>query len=460
MKYRSNYRSRRTGRSGSDSGVWGYLMPFLILVCIGVIAVLIFNLWKAIYGEDEDFSAYMHFVDGSAKIKPFGTDSFVSWNSDTRLAIGDEVVTSPDARIIVEFFDGTIMRLDGETNVLFEEIDGESRNPFLKLLLVDGKIWFNKSANNAGGTDINVATENLLIKSEGDNIFAVDNNFDESVRVLDGDDIEVDVLAEDGKPVETVSIAVGQEVVFTEDILDRFWQFQSPNALQAISDVFRRSEWYTWNANEDESPTKFRKSDGESVVDESLIESDPEELNTSSSFDDSVTFEESVSFTDSKTTDPSEEDEEDVTTISSAPTVSAVSGVTKVNADGFYVVTSTTATLQGAVPEGTESVMVNGYTLQQFKAGDSQWKYLANSDYGLMKEGENVYDVYAVGADGKKSPVLKVKVFYKAAPKPAPTPTPTPTPGPTTSTTTPPSTSTTTEPTAPTTDGAAATNDI
>ena len=59
------------------------------------------------------------------------------------------------------------------------------------------------------------------------------------------------------------------------------------------------------------------------------------------------------------------------------------------------------------------AVVVNTYTLQKFKAGDSAWSYFANADYNLMKEGENVYEVYAIDKDGKKTASVTVKVLYK-----------------------------------------------
>ncbi|MEK7127071.1 MAG: hypothetical protein AAB848_03095, partial [Patescibacteria group bacterium] len=82
-----------------------------------------------------------------------------------------------------------------------------------------------------------------------------------------------------------------------------------------------------------------------------------------------------------------------------------------VNANGFYEVTSHLATLTGQI-SGADKVVVNGYTLQKFKPGDITWTYFANADYGLMKVGENIYEVYAFDAAGNKSEKLTVKVLY------------------------------------------------
>ncbi|MFH1218356.1 MAG: hypothetical protein V1679_00755, partial [Candidatus Peregrinibacteria bacterium] len=93
------------------------------------------------------------------------------------------------------------------------------------------------------------------------------------------------------------------------------------------------------------------------------------------------------------------------------PAILTVAGGTEVNADGFYVVTSSLATLKGSV-SGAEKVVVNNYTLQQFKPGDQMWTYFANADYDLMQVGENTYEVYALGSDGSRSESIFVKVLY------------------------------------------------
>ncbi|MFA5948573.1 MAG: hypothetical protein WC806_06455, partial [Candidatus Gracilibacteria bacterium] len=95
------------------------------------------------------------------------------------------------------------------------------------------------------------------------------------------------------------------------------------------------------------------------------------------------------------------------------PVVTSVAGVTTKNSDGFYEVDANPAVITGTASVGTEQVVVNTFVLKKFKAGDDTWSYFANSDYGLMKEGENVYEVYAIDKDGKKTASVTVKVLYK-----------------------------------------------
>lgn len=68
-------------------------------------------------------------------------------------------------------------------------------------------------------------------------------------------------------------------------------------------------------------------------------------------------------------------------------------------------------TISGIVDPQTIAVEVNGFRLQKFTAGDTQWKYTANAQYGNMISGENTYTVVAIGPDNKKSSA-SIRVNY------------------------------------------------
>ncbi len=93
------------------------------------------------------------------------------------------------------------------------------------------------------------------------------------------------------------------------------------------------------------------------------------------------------------------------------PGIVSVAGGTQKDANGYYVVKSNPATLMGSA-SGAAKVVVNGYELQKYQSGSGTWSYYANADFGLMKEGENTYEIYSLDAEGNKSEVLIVKVIY------------------------------------------------
>ncbi|PIR54933.1 hypothetical protein COU74_04310 [Candidatus Peregrinibacteria bacterium CG10_big_fil_rev_8_21_14_0_10_36_19] len=391
-----------------------------------MIFVLLFNLWKTVFKSEPTQGAYMHIVGGTVEMKTWGTEDFFELASDALIVQGDELKTSAGAQVIVEFFDGTVMRLDGGSDVVFEEMSDDPKAPAMSLLLVDGKAWFNKVYKNSESTNIVVRGSDIVVASSGSNIFEVVNEFDESVRVLHGDSLSVDVISNDdsGKVVDTETIGVGQEIVFNDDVLARYWQHQSPSVLSALSDEFKDSSWYLWNTDEDKNPTEFVKVDSDTgtfikVEPKKLEPPIEEEALDGESSEDSEGESVDGAEKDSETKDgDSATEKEDPKKAESAPlkkpTIASVEGLTKTNSDGFYVVTGRLATLTGTV-SGAEKVIVNGFTLTKFKPGDTTWSYFANADFSLMVKGENTYEIVAVSADGTKSEPLIVKVFHDPA---------------------------------------------
>jgi len=414
-----------------QGGMTNYLMPFLIIICIGVIGVLLFSLWGAIMNDDVKKAAYMHMVSGSAEMKTWGTEDFFNISTDALIMQGDEIVTSADAKIIVEFFDGTIMRVDGNTDINFMEIDDKSEPPIVNLLLVNGKVWFNKLYRETGDTYISVKTGNLEIVSEKGSIFEVENGIDEIVRVFSGNasDVTVNVYDKEGaKSIENETIGVGQEAVFSDAVLEKYWQFQSPSVIMAINDEFKKVDWYVWNSTEDKTPTTFEKSvDGTQFVKvdpqvvvpttttDAQLGPDGKPLPTDGSavVEPTADSEKPIADPTKPVTDKPATDPTKPVVALPTPTITAVSGVKMLDKDGYYVVAVNPAILTGGVSGNVASVVVNGFVLKKFKVGDTTWTYFANASYDLMKEGANTYEVHTVDADGNKSPSVTVKVMYK-----------------------------------------------
>lgn len=396
-------------RSRRHNSYVDYLLPFLIIVCIGVILVLAYSLWNALFSREQSQAAYMHIVEGGAQMKTWGTDDFFSLNSDALIMEGDEIKSYAGSKLIVEFFDGTLMRVDGGSDVVFEQIDNESKVPLISVVLTDGNLWFNKLYADAGKTEINVKLKNLQVNSMSGSIFDVGNDLDKVICVLEGEDLVVDVLDQSGeKVIENENVGVGQEALFNDAVFDKYWKYQNPSVIEAVTDEFKQGEWYTWNIAEDSSPTVYEKNIEGGVK---FVKVEPQVINP----EEPVAEEIKEGVKEEPAEQPAEEtaEEEEVQLGPlTTPTITSVSGGTQKDANGFYVISSNPAVLKGAV-SGASKVVVNGWTLQKFTAGDTVWNYYANSDYGLMKAGENVYEVYALDANEVKSEPLYVKVLYQ-----------------------------------------------
>lgn len=415
-----------------------YVMPFLIILCIGVIIILAYNLYNAFTGSDVKKSAYLHILSGSAKMKTWGTNDFFNLTADAVIMQGDEVQSSSDGKFIVEFFDGTLLRMDGNSAVAFTSIDSGS-DPAITLGLNSGRIWVNKVYRDTSKTLVTVNTKNLGVVSSKGNIFEIENDGgDEVVRVFSGDgkDLDINVMDKEGKKVvETDTLGVGQEISVNAAALVKYWAYQSPSVINAISDTFKKTDFYLWNEYEDKSPTKFEKSmDGDKFV-----KVEPQVVPVVALSADGTVPSTNVAPgttpatgavtpgtapTTPATVAPAAVAPQDPKLAVSklpAPTILSVGGLTKPDKDGVYTVSANPAILKGDVSTGTVKVSVNGLELKKFKAGNKSWAYYANADYGYMKEGENIYEVYAIDDKGNKSPALKFKVIYtKPTTPPAP----------------------------------------
>lgn len=399
-----------------------YVMPFMIIICIGIILILLFNLWRLIFSKEPARAAYLHVVSGSVQMQTWGTDVFFDITSDVVVMQGDGIRTSSDAKIIVEFFDGTLMRIDGDSDIVFEAINDSSKNPEIDLNLVSGNVWFNQVYKDTGDTDIEVAAGAILVHSSEAGIFEVESGDNEVIRVFEvfeNEGLLVDIMSEaQDKVIESENVGVGQEVTFSKAVLDRYWKYQSPNVLSAVSDDFKLGDWYLWNKEEDTAPTVFEKYASEEGMGFKVVE--PESVVDETSVEAGTEVDEGDEVTPANEAAPADDDEISAEADAAPeialgpltkPVITSVAGGTQVDTNGFYRVTGKLATITGSI-SGAAKVVVNGYTLQKFKPGDANWTYYANADYGLMQEGENSYEVYALDASEKKSESLTVKVFY------------------------------------------------
>jgi len=372
------------------------------------VLILLFNLAKSLFGSDTEQSAYMHIVEGDVQMRTWGTEDFLTLSSDALIMEGDEISTSSGTKVIVEFFDGTILRASSGTDLAFEKISGDGEDASIEIVLLDGDLWINKVYSSDSISQVSVKSGSAVVRAGENTVFAVSQNQDLFVRGIQGENISVDILDKSGKKVvETEQIGIGQEIDLTSKALEKYWLYQSPSVIAAVSDEFKTSDWYLWNTEEDKKPTQFEKAAG-------LVKVEPQALTPEEPADESAATSDEVTPDQPDQGAASTED-----TVSSepvdpnTPVLVSVVGQTKPNDDGFFVVTSRVATITGTVPNTITKVSVNDYVLQKFKVGDTTWSYFANADFGLMKEGENTYEIYSYDQDGKQSGKLTVKILYQ-----------------------------------------------
>ncbi|MBU1954119.1 FecR domain-containing protein [Patescibacteria group bacterium] len=381
-----------------------FLLPFLILVSIGIIGVMAFQVWQN-WDKQGKADAYFYVIDGKAKILPYAQTEWNNAYSGTKLLLGDALKTFPTGTAVIEFFNGTKVRLNHDTAVVLADLSKTSDLETIAINLDNGVAWI-KGAKSAGVRDAHyeVRTADLLIKADG-TVFEVESKDTQIVRVLDGD-VSVEILVRTNgqeRVVDTVSVGVGQEITIDDAALKAFVENQRPSVLRAISDDFKDTDWYKWNTTEDRSPTNFSLYSGSTKIDIATLDDSQPIISISGSG----------------------EVKTEVDTINN--TVAGDESDAKVEESGVLktpVITEPKETtvkensfvLKGTVAEGTVKVVVNSnigdYELGKFQKGDTDWSYNISVAIGNLLSGENVYKVYAVDKDGNRSTPAKITITY------------------------------------------------
>ena len=83
----------------------------------------------------------------------------------------------------------------------------------------------------------------------------------------------------------------------------------------------------------------------------------------------------------------------------------------QISPNEIYQTSASVITFSGTVDPKTQSIEVNGFRLKKFNPGDTNFAYIANANYGNMKQGENIYTIKAFGPDGAVSQTA-IKIVY------------------------------------------------
>lgn len=372
-----------------------FILPFLIFIAGGVIVVLGFNLYHVLTERSEDSSAMLYIAEGNATMKLWGEKEWKKAYHSMKILEGDSLRISSNSRAVLQFSDKTILRLDGNAEVIFQTLEKSQGNVGMLLSLKSGKIWVNVPFVQGLKTNVSVEMENSLVRSPG-TIFEVEKNDTESTRVLDGK-VTMDIFIQDGskrRVLESYDVGVGQEVILKEKDVKAIRAFESPRLLAALSEEFRSSEWYNWNMQEDGSPTDFAKIAKEGSLSSqkqaNVLDTTSNELNQSVS-------------TDTVDRDPPPPAE----IVSPAPQKRTINvGVLTIEGK----VTSDVATVKVTHIAGGKS---GPFVLKKFKKGDATFHYGAGESYGNLVVGENLYRVTVKDEAGNESEPTEITVVYE-----------------------------------------------
>lgn len=367
-----------------------------------------FQVWSA-FEKQGKADAYFYVAEGRARLLPYGQSAWDNGYSGTKLLLGDSLKTLAMSRVVIAFFNGTLIRMDSDTAATLSDLSKAADKEQIVMTLDNGSVWVNgRRSPDVKEGSYQVRTSHMLVKAKG-TVFEVESGAQETVRVMDGS-VSVDVYVKgEGKErvATTIDVGVGQQITLDDATLKAIGESQSPSVLMAITEDFKASTWYGWNTAEDENPSNYRAYNASLDGGSQQTEVSGLTLQTQST-------QQSQQTSQTGETSQTQSSTEEFSSTLAAPLITKPDSASR-------SVNSGPVTIAGTVSAGTDKVIVeqtidgklDSYTLGKFKAGDTTFTYNVSETLGNLKPGDNVYTFYAVNAKGQKSNGAEITINKK-----------------------------------------------
>jgi hypothetical protein len=276
--YYRRYQPRKK-KSSFKSFFW--LVVFLVLItlfckaCVGFVMDL---------AEEKRDEAILSVNRGEAEVLLWGQNDWQSTADSQIILEGDSVRTSEGSTVTLALHNGTELRIDENTHLVFSEVLVEGDDDFVMIELKDGRVWLEQIAKEKGQMELTVQTDVLnVISLQGS--FLISNLVDdEYLYVLDGQatvefadrtagSIIEEVVVEEGNKV-AMSDARQRQLLNREDIL-LFEEYMDELAVDEFV-MWNVGTWsYTVESEPEDEPVEEEPEPEEDEIEET---SEPEEV--------------------------------------------------------------------------------------------------------------------------------------------------------------------------------------
>lgn len=357
----------RYQRTPPQKSFFAYIIPFLILIILGLIVFMLVRFWNNLgnRSSSETSYAYMQTLEGEAKVMLWGSTEWTSVPQRTiKLFKGDSIRSLPGSKVKVSLFDKHSITLNGDSEIVISELRKENQTLHTALTLTKGETWVNVMRDINPNSTFLIQTDAFQLETKGATLDVEPN----IARVIKGD-VDVDIYKGE-ETIKSTQIGVGQELVLTDLKVQSLVDNTDAELLSMLSDEFKLSGWYLFNTE--------GKNIGSNQTGNTVILEDPVLPNIETDLE-----------------------------VVAKPVITSPAG------DGEeFTITGTKQKISGMVKAGTAKVIVNDYTLQSFTEGSTEWGYNADVKYGNLEKGKNTYEVFAVDADGNKSKAAVITLIY------------------------------------------------
>jgi hypothetical protein len=426
----------------------GFPRPLKALIWLLVLGVVLWYLLKWIFGLFGAGDALQRKAVALA-VEPGGTVSvsiegglMKKTDVGVPLYAGDKLSTSGNGHATLSFFDGTKIRLDANTDLTVNEsVQGEEEST-IELSLERGSLWLETPAARvfSGAITRSIETPAMTVSVAGQAEAVLSER---ALLVFSSDGLGLPVQVSGAS--EAMYVGEGQKLVLPEgatatgdlyayrSALDTASQQQafvleSRGAARAGTGTVATTSILTLSA-----PQNGEIIDGQSVTVQGKASLGAAKVRVNGvavSFDrasgnfsqtlvlDQPTFEIVVEALNAQ--------DNVIATLRRTVKRKAVSAVASpsISAPGkngeTYRTSESEIVLRGTNSASAAGIMVNEYRLQLFTPGKGSWSYLASARLGNLKTGTNVFNIYALDAQGNKSDPATLTIVYDDGTLPAP----------------------------------------
>ncbi|MDD5751300.1 MAG: FecR domain-containing protein [Candidatus Peribacteraceae bacterium] len=365
---------------------------------------------------------------------------FASAQNEIKLYSADRVKTAGNGHAALLFFDGTRLRLDGQTDVEVEQSDQRERDSEITVTLHEGNLWVAtpETATYSGSIlrQVQMGEMTLELPARTEALLSA-----RSVSVLSAAGLGIKITL----PHAVLPVIVGEGQQFALpaefDAAGDLYQYRSPlNTVSSLSpflessrtlyaQVGRRSGTASSASRTEGGVLTVTHPDNHTVLRSATVTVAGEvgsavsllrvngyqariaddrtfSIEVTPPDEDSITL--TVEALDSNGTVVAtvlRELRRDRTPLA-APTISLPAK------DGqVYRTQKTEFIVRGTAPADAAGIVVNDYRLQLFQPGDREWSYLAGTRLDNLREGENLFTVYAINDVGTKSPPVSLTII-------------------------------------------------
>jgi len=323
--------------------------------------------------RSESTSAEIQILKGRAEFTLAESETWTPTYSEQKFLEGDSLRTGPASRISLEFLGGNMVFLDENSELFLKKLEEKnSGKKYVTLTLRSGRKWarvLDDTFNAESNSRFEVETSRIRVHVRGTIFDLSTNSIQDSLQLIKGN-VDADILGAEKNT--NIKVGVGQKLVISPASLEQMRAGE--DVLGIIDAEFIESEWHLGNLERffpQESAQIRRRIEITAPVAQGTTPTLP------------------------------------VSSDLEPPRI-----LTPV--DGAHIPAHQDALrIEGTAPLEASQIIVNGYTLTRFQAGDRKWAYFAATKFGTLVGGENKFSAIAVARDGSRSLPTEITVFYE-----------------------------------------------